>query len=261
MLFNRNYSATSGGSFDNTPPGIMFEILEPGKGDCQHMAEIHFKAMHSNPLLHAQFPTEESIRHLETFLGRHYEVVRSLAAYRALIAKHITYGCVAGFACWETDISDGEQEHGKAEDSDLRYSKGCRKEYLEQYAALAANAEKEVMRGEPCYRKSSCERVRSGRLKQSSADLSFVCVHPDYQGQGAGTLLAEAVLSRAQARSVPVYLESTPEAVRIYERLGFAAVGGFEMEIPRSGANTPTEKYREVCMLWRPSPQISSDAQ
>ncbi|KAI6309585.1 hypothetical protein MCOR34_006764 [Pyricularia oryzae] len=207
------------------------------------MAEIHFKAMHSNPLLHAQFPTEESIRHLETFLGRHYEVVRSLAAYRALIAKHITYGCVAGFACWETDISDGEQEHGKAEDSDLRYSKGCRKEYLEQYAALAANAEKEVMRGEPCYH------------------LSFVCVHPDYQGQGAGTLLAEAVLSRAQARSVPVYLESTPEAVRIYERLGFVAVGGFEMEIPRSGANTPTEKYREVCMLWRPSPQISSDAQ
>ncbi|TLD34191.1 hypothetical protein PspLS_00597 [Pyricularia sp. CBS 133598] len=206
----------------------MFEILEPGEGDCRRMAEIHVKAMHSNPLLHAQFPTNASIHHHETFLERHYGLVRSSATSRALIAKHVTSGRVASFAYWETDIIDGDQEHGKIEDSKLKYSKSCRKEYLEQYTALAETAEKNVMRGEACYR------------------LSSVCVRPDHQGQGAGTLLAESVLARAQARSVPVYLESTLEAVRIYERLGFAAVGGFEMDIPRSGANTPTEKYREV---------------
>lgn len=47
-----------------------------------------------------------------------------------------------------------------------------------------------------------------------------------------------------------VYLESTVEAVRMYEKLGFRQVGEFEMVIPsRDGSGTQT--YEEVCMLRR----------
>ncbi|KAI6351013.1 hypothetical protein MCOR25_010209 [Pyricularia grisea] len=119
----------------------MFEILEPSESGCQRMAEIHVKAMNPNSLLQAQLPTDESIRQLEIFLGRNYGLVRSSPTNRALIAEHITSGCVSGFTCWETDTSDRDQQPSKIEDSELKYSKGCRKEYLEQYAALAANAE------------------------------------------------------------------------------------------------------------------------
>lgn len=53
---------------------------------------------------------------------------------------------------------------------------------------------------------------------------------------------------------LPVYLESTKNAVGMYEKLGFKAVDGFEMRIPRpgSGADELSEVYREVCMVWYP---------
>ena len=50
---------------------------------------------------------------------------------------------------------------------------------------------------------------------------------------------------------MPVYLESTLEAVKMYEKLGFQQIDSFEMTIPeRDGTGTQT--YKEVCMLWRP---------
>lgn len=53
---------------------------------------------------------------------------------------------------------------------------------------------------------------------------------------------------------MPVYLESTLEAVTMYEKLGFKQIDEFEMTIPkRDGSGTQT--YREVCMLWRPGVQ------
>ena len=51
-----------------------------------------------------------------------------------------------------------------------------------------------------------------------------------------------------------VYLESTLEAVKMYEKLGFRQLGEFEMVIPsRDGPGA--QIYQEVCMLWRPDIQ------
>lgn len=66
---------------------------------------------------------------------------------------------------------------------------------------------------------------------------------------------------------LPVYLESTVEAVPLYEKLGFQKVDGFEMEIPaerRGGEPDGNEEegegegkeekmiYKEVCMVYWP---------
>ena len=82
--------------------------------------------------------------------------------------------------------------------------------------------------------------------------MTFVCTDPSFQGKGAGSLLTQKVQEAAGTANLPVYLESTVGAVKMYEKLGFVAVDGFEMTIPRRGQEGETDVYEEVCMLWRP---------
>lgn len=72
-----------------------------------------------------------------------------------------------------------------------------------------------------------------------------------FQGQGAGSLLTRQVLKRAEADKRPVYLESTPDAVHMYESLGFKKLDIMQMNIPRRGDNAGelTASYVEVCMV------------
>lgn len=56
--------------------------------------------------------------------------------------------------------------------------------------------------------------------------LPFVGVVPRSQGQGIGSALLEAALSRCDADGLPVYLESTnPRNVPLYRRFGFEVTG------------------------------------
>jgi len=69
----------------------------------------------------------------------------------------------------------------------------------------------------------------------------------------------------AAADGLPVYLESTILAVPMYEKLGFKAIGSFEMDIPPplrrvtgdggglgESHGAASCVYREVCMVWHP---------
>lgn len=59
-----------------------------------------------------------------------------------------------------------------------------------------------------------------------------------------------AVAEAARADGLPVFLESTTDAVSFYEKLGFARVGGFRMTIPVGhGLDQDEGIYEEVCML------------
>ena len=96
-------------------------------------------------------------------------------------------------------------------------------------------------------------------MSHPSPDLTFVCIDPKYQGRGAGSLLTrrllELVEDKVEELPLPVYLESTMEAVPLYEKLGFEKVDGFEMEIPAPRGSVVDEEkvvYREVCMVYWP---------
>lgn len=100
-----------------------------------------------------------------------------------------------------------------------------------------------------------------------TSDLTFVCVDPRYQGRGVGSGLTRRLLELVETgdEKLPVYLESTMEAVPLYERLGFEKVDEFEMEISvRTSGPDENEgegeseggeekiTYREVCMVYGP---------
>lgn len=79
--------------------------------------------------------------------------------------------------------------------------------------------------------------------------LSFVGTLPNFQGRGAGALLTKWGLEKAQRDSKPVYLESTIAAAPLYKRLGFVAVDGLSMELPRGSLDSSPVIYEELGML------------
>ena len=57
------------------------------------------------------------------------------------------------------------------------------------------------------------------------ADCHVVAVKPEHQRKGAGALLTQWGLDIAEQLQLPVYLESSPQARRLYSKLGFSEVG------------------------------------
>ena len=48
-----------------------------------------------------------------------------------------------------------------------------------------------------------------------------VAVHPDFQCRGIGKLLVEYGMKIASQANLPIYVESSRDAIRLYEKLGF----------------------------------------
>jgi GNAT superfamily N-acetyltransferase len=79
--------------------------------------------------------------------------------------------------------------------------------------------------------------------------LTFVGTHPEYHGRGAGTMLTEWGLARAKSENIPVYLDSTVPASKMYQKLGFTAVDGLSITLPGIGKDGAPCVYQEVSML------------
>jgi ribosomal protein S18 acetylase RimI-like enzyme len=72
---------------------------------------------------------------------------------------------------------------------------------------------------------STLEERRRHHAPMPHFYLSALGVDPDRQGEGIGTALMRPVLERADAETVPAYLETaTARNVLLYERVGFSVV-------------------------------------
>jgi GNAT superfamily N-acetyltransferase len=57
-------------------------------------------------------------------------------------------------------------------------------------------------------------------LDQKYIYCHVMAVHPDYQRKGIGKLLMEYGISVAQQVELPIYIESSQDGVRLYEKMG-----------------------------------------
>jgi predicted GNAT family acetyltransferase len=67
-------------------------------------------------------------------------------------------------------------------------------------------------------------------------EVSAVCTHPDYQGQGFAAVLVAAVVARMRRRSERPFLHVRPEnkrAIELYQRLGFTIRRQFNLTVLR----------------------------
>ena len=76
-----------------------------------------------------------------------------------------------------------------------------------------------------------CDRqiIASARLRELSPELgsiSYVAVLPEFQNQGIGTQLIEALIAKAQAKNLKTLrLKSRINAIKFYQRIGFIEQG------------------------------------
>ena len=90
-------------------------------------------------------------------------------------------------------------------------------------------------------------------LKISHVDpgLTFIGTDPQYERRGAATSLINWGLERCDKSNVPAYLESTPNAVPLYERLGFKITD--RLSIVLEGAVI----YEETCCIFEPGVRVA----
>ncbi|KAL9014434.1 MAG: hypothetical protein Q9173_000916 [Seirophora scorigena] len=72
--------------------------------------------------------------------------------------------------------------------------------------------------------------------------LDNLCVRPDHQRQGLGTLLLMKLVDFADQKSLPCYLESTPAALEMYRHHGFEKVDEVEIDLA---------KWKEGCGMYK----------
>lgn len=75
-------------------------------------------------------------------------------------------------------------------------------------------------------------RMAPAQFNHVLTDLT-IAVHPDWQGKGLGSLLFRALIEAARAMTPPIerielmVREGNEDAIRLYERIGFAIEGRF----------------------------------
>lgn len=86
-----------------------------------------------------------------------------------------------------------------------------------------------------------------------AVDLEMLATDPMYQGKGAGSKMLRWGLKQADEQNAEAYLEASPEAVPLYEKLGFREVGRIDTLIDNERVKATW--YRNLFMI-RPAEQI-----
>lgn len=82
--------------------------------------------------------------------------------------------------------------------------------------------------------------------------LTFIGTVPQYERRGAATALIQWGLERCCESGTPAYLESTLDAVSLYERLGFKTM--HRVSIVLKGVRS----YEEACCVFEPRGKMST---
>lgn len=242
---------------------MAFDIVPAVKGDAAKVADVHLNAMGDNALLHAQFPSPESLEFLRGWLENDTAQHVEDGSKGVLIAKDDRSKETASFVKWQ--VHGGKKASIDQPAQAEEWPDSCRTEYLDSYGELTARVRKEVMGDSPYYRMSQFTKYDSsskatgpaGSGLTQPADVTFLCTEPNYANQGAASSLLRQVQERAAADGMAVVLESTMNAVTFYQRLRFGIARELDMMLPERGSDEPTELYEEKCMVWRPSDSVN----
>ncbi|PQE31025.1 allophanate hydrolase protein [Rutstroemia sp. NJR-2017a WRK4] len=212
---------------------MVLQLSVATADDAEEIASIHLATFDGNILLHAQFPTEVSLASLHECLKQ--DVIETVKTGNPdkidLVVRDTEIDQIISFAKYDLpSISVIGDDHAFSE---LWPPKESRRDLLEKYATTAEAAKKRVLGVNPCYR------------------MTFVGTRAEHRGRGAATLLVNWGLSKAREENLPLYLESTVPASRLYRKLGFVAEDGFSLALPGTGTDGQPYIYEELCMVRR----------
>jgi hypothetical protein len=132
----------------------MLQLSDAAPRDVERIASIHLAAFDTNVLLHAQFPTPESLAVLHSILGQEmlYTIQNTQVSGKAVMVVRDTEAenQIISFAKWNLpNFSKGGHHVGAAWHVDTR------QDLLDLYHEKADQAKIRVVGDKPCYRKPS----------------------------------------------------------------------------------------------------------
>ncbi|KAF2676395.1 hypothetical protein K458DRAFT_424720 [Lentithecium fluviatile CBS 122367] len=101
-------------------------------------------------------------------------------------------------------------------------------------------------------------RPRASWMGRGHLALNWMCVLPAYRGQGIGSLLMSAGVSRADALGLECWMEATQMGKRLYEKHGFRSLVKIAFDMDRKDAGDLWRKAQHeltpppVFAMWRP---------
>ena len=84
------------------------------------------------------------------------------------------------------------------------------------------------------------------KFSNTKAGLTFIGTDPQFERRGAATPLIKWGIEKSRETNIPAYLESTLNAVPLYERLGFKTMEILSIDLEGSVI------YEEACCVFIP---------
>ncbi|EAT78237.1 hypothetical protein HBH56_231020 [Parastagonospora nodorum] len=197
-----------------------FVVLPALVPDISAVYDVYFAAFKDNAVSKALFPSatasdmtnpESEFRKAHT--GHTTQYWPTDSTQYTLKCVDSETGEIVGMALWEIYLTTSKWRRGK-----ISWLSGEERERAEALISPLWNAREKLW------------------LDQKYIYCHAIAVHPDYQRKGIGKLLMEFGIGVAQQVELPIYIESSEEGVRLYEKLGCQRVRQPKSgEVPNAG--------------------------
>ena len=203
--------------------------------------------------IHGQGP-EARAAALHEATERHIGWHRGDPSSRWLKVIDTETGRLVGAACWHTYENNPFTE--PSEDECMWFPAGEEREMANDLMEQFVTPRMSYM-GKP----HMCMSLRipwPGQTNTTAPVLEICFVHPDFRRRGAGRLLMNWGVARADELEVEAYIDATAEGKPLYEAYGFVAAKRLDFQLDKHSAS-PTRRSMEQQLLpfsfwpmWRP---------
>ncbi|KIW13290.1 hypothetical protein PV08_08478 [Exophiala spinifera] len=214
-----------------------FVLLPASPSDLERIAQLQFESFASDHGFPVIFPKGASPTSLTHFVHSFENDMENDPTCFIMIVKEAMSSVIVSYAVWHFYPPKSQDE------IDM--------EMLVENIPLPADANQELgnrLIRESIRKKHEVVTAAIGPQKPY-AFLAALGTSPQYQRQGAASLLMTWGVERADDRGVAIYVEASPDASRLYEKHGFHEVSRLRLDM----APWKEGDYFNTCMIREPT--------
>ncbi|KAH7384687.1 acyl-CoA N-acyltransferase [Pyrenochaeta sp. MPI-SDFR-AT-0127] len=181
-----------------------YVVLPAVVKDISAVYDAYFAAFKNSPVTRAFFPsaTQEDLTNPESeFRKGHtahiFQYWQESSTQYTLKCVDSETGQIVGMALWDVYLTPSDWKKGE-----ITWLQGKERERAEALVSPLWNAREKMW------------------LNQKYLYCHVIAVHPSFQRRGIGELLFRYGIDIAQETGLPIYIESSKEAERLYEKMG-----------------------------------------
>ncbi|KAI8711908.1 N-acetyltransferase domain-containing protein [Fusarium sp. LHS14.1] len=217
----------------------MVVINSPELSEAQRLGEIYVSSMAENPVVVVQFPTPERRQELQAYftISIKHSILKN--PDRTLVARNDD-GQILSFIQW--DVIDSHIADQEAEEPNTQPK-------TDPTASDSVSFDSEALTWQSNYLAIAEDARVKSMGQRPYIHLVYVSTDPNHQGHGAASKLLIRLMEMAVSKRLPIWLESTLNAVSFYEKKGWMRVCKISTPAPGSPGELQEGVYEEQGMV------------